>query len=371
MPPPKFPARPEIFARTSLRIRDFASRAKESGAELIVFPEMVDTGYSMPVIQKHATSWNEGAVPELQQMAKSLSLAIICGVSERDGPSIYNSQVFIDAEWESHLEISKDTPGHGRSARRAPVLHGRRRVCQLQDRQVQSRPEHLLRPAVSRNVPRTLAVDHHVNVFVISSAWPFPRVEHFRILATARAIENQSYVIAANRVGTDDGVTFCGSSAIIDPLRCAVAAASADREELIKAEISEEVHERRSKCRYSHGGPSLLIPCGDALRAAPRSTYWTAQDRQLERAVQRNHSVGRRAAGLVELNIGAVKIEASIRLITSLGRQRQDRRDFPIEAGARSHFAVTEHGMIEPRIPCASPKLSSTRKFVCLMFAPT
>src|ERR1700682_4858007 len=79
------------------KIRDFASRAKASGTELAVFPEMIDTGYSMPVIQKHATSWNEGAVPELKKIAKELSIAIIAGVSDRDGSRIYNSQAFIDA----------------------------------------------------------------------------------------------------------------------------------------------------------------------------------------------------------------------------------------------------------------------------------
>src|SRR5258708_35882775 len=51
-------------------IHDFASRAKDDGAELVVFPEMVDTGYSMPVIQKHATGGNEGAVPQLQKMTQ-------------------------------------------------------------------------------------------------------------------------------------------------------------------------------------------------------------------------------------------------------------------------------------------------------------
>jgi predicted amidohydrolase len=78
-------------------IHDFASRAKDYGAELVVFPEMIDTGYSMRVIRKHATSWNEGAVPPLQKMARRLSLAIIAGVSDRDGPRIHNGQVFIDA----------------------------------------------------------------------------------------------------------------------------------------------------------------------------------------------------------------------------------------------------------------------------------
>jgi omega-amidase len=90
-------------------------------------------------------------------------------------------------------------------------------------------------------VCRTLAVQQKVSVFINSSAWPFPRLEHLRILALARAIENQCYLILANRVGTDDGVTFCGTSAIIDPYGVIVAAASADREELIEAEISEEV----------------------------------------------------------------------------------------------------------------------------------
>jgi len=48
-------------------------------------------------------------------------------------------------------------------------------------------------------------------------------------------IEDQSYVVLANRVGNDDGVTFCGKSAIIDPYGVVLAAASADREELLLA----------------------------------------------------------------------------------------------------------------------------------------
>src|SRR5207248_8580930 len=77
--------------------------------------------------------------------------------------------------------------------------------------------------------------------FLISSAWPFPRNEHFRVLAQARAIENQSYIIASNRGGKDDNLWFCGNSAIIDPRGVVIAAASPDREELIQANVSEEL----------------------------------------------------------------------------------------------------------------------------------
>src|SRR5450432_2637893 len=79
------------------KIQEFASRAKDVGAELAVFPEMADTGYAMRVIREEARPWSEGAVPELQRIARTLSLAIISGVSERANEHIYNSQVVIDA----------------------------------------------------------------------------------------------------------------------------------------------------------------------------------------------------------------------------------------------------------------------------------
>src|SRR4029079_14685535 len=86
---------------------------------------------------------------------------------------------------------------------------------------------------------RKLATEQDVGAFLICSAWPFPRVEHWCVLAQARAIENQAYVIASNRVGKDDDLWFCGNSAIIDPRGVVIAGASADREELIYADVSE------------------------------------------------------------------------------------------------------------------------------------
>src|SRR2546430_5372899 len=82
------------------KVRDFSARAKKSGAELIVFPEMTDTGYSMPAIQKHAAAWNEGAVPHLQKIAREFRVAMACGVSEREGERISNAQVIVDPNGE-------------------------------------------------------------------------------------------------------------------------------------------------------------------------------------------------------------------------------------------------------------------------------
>src|SRR6184192_3330700 len=82
-----------------LKVRDFSRRAKdEAGAEMIVFPEMIDTGYSMSVVRSHASDWKSGFVRGLQEVARKLSIAIVSGVSERAGSSIYNSQIFVDQQ---------------------------------------------------------------------------------------------------------------------------------------------------------------------------------------------------------------------------------------------------------------------------------
>lgn len=231
------------------RLQECCATARAAGAELIVFPEMSDTGYSMATVRERATAWSEGAVPALRKTARELSLAIISGISEREGTSIYNSQIFIDASGETagkyrktHLfgaapidEHTCFTAGGALTTITADPFHFGLSICY-----------DLRFPEVYR----MLACEQRADVLVNSSAWPFPRIEHLRVLATARAIENQSYVIVANRVGTDAGLTFCGNSAVIDPYGVVIAAASADREEIAFAELSPDVLQNvRSRMR--------------------------------------------------------------------------------------------------------------------------
>src|SRR4029077_2049031 len=222
------------------KVHDFSRRAKDVNAELIVFPEMTDTGYSMSVIRKHADEWNSGFVPGLCEVASQLSIAIVSGVSERDGSPIYNSQVLVSAKGDV---LAKYRKTHLYAV--APVEE---QACFAPGDEFVSFALGRLRFGFSicydlrfPEMYRKMAIEQNVGAFAISSAWPFPRVEHFRTLALARAIENQSYVVASNRVGKDDDLWFCGSSAIIDPRGVVIAAASADREELIHADLSQEL----------------------------------------------------------------------------------------------------------------------------------
>ena len=221
------------------KMREFSLRAKNDGAELVVFPEAADTGYSMPIIRDLAKPWTEGAVPALQEMAKELSLTIVAGVSERDRDMVYNSQAFIDPKGEvvakyrkTHLfvhapndESTCYTPGDKFVSVPRGGFNFGLSICY-----------DLRFPEVSR----ALVLEYGTNVLLVSSAWPTPRAQHLRALAIARAIENQSYLILSNRTGMDAGVTCCGLSAIIDPSGEMLACASGDREELLVADISVE-----------------------------------------------------------------------------------------------------------------------------------
>lgn len=221
------------------KMREFCARAKDERADLVLFPEASDTGYSMPVISESARTWKEGAVPALQEMAKALSLAIVAGVAERDDGRVYNSQVFIDSRGQiltsyrkTHLfvqppndESSCYTRGDKFVGLSLDGLNFGLSICY-----------DLRFPEMAR----ALALEHGANVLLVSSAWPLPRVEHLRALAIARAIENQSYLVLANRTGIDAGVTCCGMSAIIDPSGVVLASAAGDQEELLIADVSAE-----------------------------------------------------------------------------------------------------------------------------------
>ena len=58
--------------------------------------------------------------------------------------------------------------------------------------------------------------------------WPTSRQQAWDLLTKARAIENQCYVIAANRVGKDPNCSYCGGSVIIDPLGNELAKSNAE-----------------------------------------------------------------------------------------------------------------------------------------------
>lgn len=94
------------------------------------------------------------------------------------------------------------------------------------------------------------ALAHDTDAYLVVANWPAKRRLHWSTLLRARAIENQAYVVAVNRVGTGGGLDYSGDSAIIDPLG-EVLASGAGSETVLFADIDpEHVGGTRSHFRF-------------------------------------------------------------------------------------------------------------------------
>ncbi len=83
------------------------------------------------------------------------------------------------------------------------------------------------------------ALAHVTDAYVIVANWPAKRRLHWSSLLRARAIENQAYVVAVNRVGTGGGLDYSGDSAVIDPLG-EILATGAGSETILFADIDTD-----------------------------------------------------------------------------------------------------------------------------------
>lgn len=79
------------------------------------------------------------------------------------------------------------------------------------------------------------------DAIILVANWPAKRRQAWDILIRARAIENQSYVLAVNRVGTDAaGIDYNGGSALIDPVGRTLTQGKEKAEQAIAAMLNME-----------------------------------------------------------------------------------------------------------------------------------
>ena len=68
-------------------------------------------------------------------------------------------------------------------------------------------------------------VDGGAQLFLVAAAWPLARLAHWQVLLRARALENQSFLLACNAAGRQGEVELAGRSAVVDPWGAVVAEA--------------------------------------------------------------------------------------------------------------------------------------------------
>ena len=83
-------------------------------------------------------------------------------------------------------------------------------------------------------------LDGGAHLVVVVASWPQRRIGHWRLLARARAVEDQYVVAACNAVGTHAGVTLGGHSLVVDPWG-EVLAEAGEGEEVLTVDVDLDV----------------------------------------------------------------------------------------------------------------------------------
>jgi predicted amidohydrolase len=203
----------------------------EGSADLVVLPEMFTTGFTMqpeniPAREAgHTLEW-------MRELAAGGNFALTGSLVYPEAGGYYNRMVFMypDGKYAFYdkrhtFTLAGEDKVYHRGKVRKTVAYGgfsfSLQICY-----------DLRFPVWARNTD-----DYDVLLYVAN--WPDTRVAAWDTLLRARAIENMSYVVGVNRVGSDpNGLTYTGHSAVYDALGNRLA--FSDEEGILRVTLEKE-----------------------------------------------------------------------------------------------------------------------------------
>lgn len=213
------------------------------GAEMVVLTEMFATGFSMAsdkVAEQPPAGIGESF---LKEMAARTGAAVCGSLPVRQTGPVGASNRFICAFPDGH-EVSYDKIHPFSLAGEDAHYDAGNRVVTFGWRGVTFTPF----VCYDLRFGETFwAVADKTDCFIVVSNWPAARQGHFRALVLARAIENQAYVLATNRVGTGGGLEYGGGSIAVGPFGEVLAEAGSTEEILLTEVSASKVQEVRAR----------------------------------------------------------------------------------------------------------------------------
>lgn len=209
----------------------YVHHAAASGANLICFPEQFATGWN-PASIINTEDINSRIVPALQKYAREAGIGILGSFRERFAPRPRNTTVAIGNDGRiltTYSKIHLFSPARENSmftsGTELGIFQMGGLVCGIAICYDIRFPE-LFRAYAKRGVQA---------VFV-PAAWPASRIRHWELFISARAAENQMYVVGINTTGKTPVDTYSGSSMTADPHGVIISRAH-DAEQLIFADL--------------------------------------------------------------------------------------------------------------------------------------
>jgi len=187
----------------------------KKGFDLLLLPEMFHTGFSMNH-QEMAEEMNKSeGIEFLKKISEEYKTAIYTSLIVKSKGKVYNRGVFIK---ENTLEFYDKRKCFGMGGETAAFQAGTKAmIATLLGWRLNLQICYDLRfPELIRNEIDHDGVPKYDAILYVAN-WPKKRIQHWVKLLQARAIENQCYVIACNRIGADNNnLEYNGKSLIID-----------------------------------------------------------------------------------------------------------------------------------------------------------
>jgi omega-amidase len=190
----------------------YIQKASENKADLVIFPEMTLTGFSMNTALIAEKEDQSNTVKEFQKMANKYCISIIFGVVFTDQDRSTNNLVFIKKNGQLGSKYKKIHPFS---------YSGEDEVYKGGDKIV-------VQNFMGINIGLTICYDLRFpeiyttlgstcDVVINIANWPKKRIDHWTTLLKSRAIENQYFCIGVNRTGIDgNGLEYEDSSIIFN-----------------------------------------------------------------------------------------------------------------------------------------------------------
>ena len=223
-------------ARNVARMQDaLREAAKQHGASLAIFPECAVSGYCFGDIAEARANAEPLTGPSVTALAKTcreLGVYAIVGMLERDGERIFNAAVLIGPEGVAGNYRKIHLPYLGVDML---TTHGDQplAVHAAGDLRVGM---NICYDAAFPEATRVMAI-LGADLIALPTNWPPGAEATARHAIPTRALENDVYFAAVNRVGEERGFRFIGMSSICGPNGEILAASAGADEEILYAEI--------------------------------------------------------------------------------------------------------------------------------------
>lgn len=211
--------------------------SQKTNFDLLIFPEMTLTGYTMNSdLGENFDSIESPTLKFFTELSKKYSVNVIAGMIEKEGTNSFNTLFVIDKIGEIKTKYRKIHLFSFADEEKYYQAGNKIETVMIDDFKVGLSICYDLRfPELFRPYGK-----ERVDLIVNIANWPDSRIEHFVHLLRTRAIENLCYVAGVNRVGSIGKLNYDGQSAIFDPLGKLIVSET-NLETVIFAEIDKEL----------------------------------------------------------------------------------------------------------------------------------